>query len=59
MTDLDSVRTDEAEDDEEPDVGEEREDHGDNEDWVGLDPPDDRVVYSRSDLKASVLIMCC
>ena len=38
MTDLDSVGTDEAEDDEEPDVGEEREDHGNDEDRVRLYP---------------------
>ena len=39
LSDLDSVWTDDDEDDEEPDVGEEREDHGDDEDRVGLYPP--------------------
>ena len=33
------VGADQYEDDEQPDVGEEGEDHGDNEDRVGLDPP--------------------
>ena len=39
LPDLHPVGTDQDEDDEEPDVGEEREDHGHNEDRVGLDPP--------------------
>ena len=39
LPDLNPVGADQDEDDEQPDVGEEREDHGHNEDRVGLDPP--------------------
>ena len=39
LPDLHPVGTDQDEDDEQPDVGEEGEDHGDDEDRVGLDPP--------------------
>ena len=39
MNKLDLHRRDENEDDEEPDVGEHREDHGDAEDRIGLNSP--------------------